>query len=224
MNNKLKSKSPKRNIRADFLKIDWEKAVKLFEPEKENLFKQLGKELDKYPHVKEVLTILAAGALLSACLVMPGLPRILKPFIWQERGYRRKRLGQILKRMHEQKLVEVAEIDGTPVVRITQKGMTKALSFKLEEMRIKKPKTWDRKWRIIVFDIPEKAKTFREIFRYRLKGLGFYRLQDSVFVHPYPCFEEIEFLRQIYGVEVGVTYILAEKVEGHEFLKDHFRL
>lgn len=219
MESKVKIRQKKRNSRNNLLKVDWEKAVKLFEPEKENLFKQLGKEIDKYPYVKEVLTILAAGAFLSACLVMPGLPRILKPFIWQERGYRRKRLSQVLKRMREQKLVEVAEIEGTLVVRITQKGMTKALSFKLEGMKIKKQKSWDRKWRIVIFDIPEKLKTFREVFRERLKNLEFYRLQDSVFIHPYPCFDQIEFLRQLYGVEIGVTYILAEKVEGQEFLR-----
>lgn len=224
MGKKLKTKSPKRNIRADSLKVVWEKAVKLFEPEKESLFQQLEKKIGEYPYVKEILTILAAGTFLSACLVMPGLPRILKPFIWQEKGYRRKRLGQVLKRMRKQKLVEITEIEGTPVVRITQKGMTRALSFKLEEMKIKKPKAWDKKWRMVVFDIPEKLKTLREIFRDRLKSLGFFRLQDSVFIHPYPCFDEIEFLRQLYGVEIGVTYILAERVEGQESLKDHFSL
>lgn len=54
--------------------------------------------------------------------------------------------------------------------------------------------------------------------------MGFYMLQKSVWVHPYPCFDEIEFLRQVYNVGINVTYILAEKIENAEDLKDHFKL
>jgi DNA-binding transcriptional regulator PaaX len=204
--------------------IDWALAQKIFEPEKKRILDELKEKVKRYPYLEEVLAILAAGVLVSACLVMPGLPIVFKPFIWEGKGYERKRFSQVLKRLHKQKLVEVVEVDGAPVVRITQGGMIKALSFKLEKMEIKKPKRWDRKWRVVIFDIPEKKKFYRDIFRNHLKNLGFFRLQESVFVYPYPCFDEIEFLRQIYRVGFGVTYILAEKIEGEEKIKDFFNL
>ena len=61
-------------------------------------------------------------------------------------------------------------------------------------MRINKPKKWDRKWRIILFDIPEKIRKARDVFRYHLNQLGFYEFQKSVFVHPYNCKDEIDYL------------------------------
>src|SRR3989344_3239456 len=49
---------------------------------------------------------------------------------------------------------------------------------------------WDKKWRIVIFDIPQKFNKERNRFRYKLKNTGFYMLQKSVFVFPYPCEEE----------------------------------
>ncbi|MFZ5366596.1 MAG: CRISPR-associated endonuclease Cas2 [Patescibacteria group bacterium] len=204
--------------------INWELAEKIFAPEKKDILAALREKGERYPYFKEILAILAAGTLVSACLVMPGLPLIFKPFLWEGKEYKRKRLGQVLKRLHKQKLVEVVEVEGAPVVRITQNGMVKALNFKLGQMEIKKPKSWDRKWRIVIFDIPEIQRAYRDIFRQHLKNLGFYRLQESVFVYPYPCFDEVEFLRQIYQVGFGVSYILAEKIEGQRRLEEFFSL
>ena len=41
---------------------------------------------------------------------------------------------------------------------LTDKGKNKAITFKIDSMEIKKPKQWDNKWRIVLFDIPEKHK------------------------------------------------------------------
>lgn len=203
--------------------VDWGKAYKVFYNDKENLLHLLRRKVDRYPYVKEILLVLAAGTLISAAILMPGLGKVLNPSVWQGRGYRRDRLRQALKRLRKQKIVEVAETKDGPVVKITQNGMTKALNYKLDEMQIKR-KEWDKKWRIVVFDIPEKNKKARDEFRKRLKQLGFYPLQESVFVHAFPCFDEVEFLRQIYGVNIGVTYIEAEKIEGNEALKHFFKI
>ena len=50
---------------------------------------------------------------------------------------------------------------------------------------------WDKKWRIVIFDIPQELHKNRNYFRNKLKYLGFYMLQKSVFVIPYPCEEEL---------------------------------
>ena len=91
-------------------------------------------------------------------------------------------------------------------------------------MNVKRKKSWDKKWRIAIFDIEEKKKKFRDEFRKRLKQLGFYALQESVYVHAFPCFDEVEFLRQVYEVPINVTYILAEKIESQENLEKFFQV
>src|SRR3989344_4076427 len=48
-----------------------------------------------------------------------------------------------------------------------------------------KSKKWDGKWRIIIFDIPQELHRERNILRRRLRSMGFYMLQKSVFIFPY---------------------------------------
>ena len=50
---------------------------------------------------------------------------------------------------------------------------------------------WDKKWRIFMFDIPQELHLERNKLRSRLKTLGFYMMQKSVFVFPYPCEKEL---------------------------------
>jgi len=61
-------------------------------------------------------------------------------------------------------------------------------------MEIKKTSQWDRKWRIVFFDIPEKHRRARDALREKLKEIGFREFQQSVFIQPYPCTDEINFL------------------------------
>lgn len=203
---------------------DWEKTYRIFYNDKENILHALKRETERYPYVKEILLILAAGTLISAALVMPGVAKLFTPSVWNGKGYKRYRLGQSLKRLKKQKLIEVAETKDGPVVRITENGMTRALTYKLDEMQVKRRESWDKKWRIVIFDIPEGKRRLRDEFRERLKQLGFFQLQKSVFVHAFPCADEVEFLRQIYGVDVDATTILATKIEGEEKLRDFFKI
>jgi len=91
-------------------------------------------------------------------------------------------------------------------------------------MEIKNPKKWDGIWRIVIFDIQENEKTARNALRLKLKELGFYQLQKSVFIHPYPCLNEIQFIEEIFKVGSYINFIEAQKIEGDEWLKQKFNL
>ncbi|MEX2090899.1 MAG: CRISPR-associated endonuclease Cas2 [Candidatus Paceibacterota bacterium] len=74
--------------------------------------------------------------------------------------------------------------------KFTEKGKVwlKSSSLKYyKDMGIK----WDRKWRIIIFDIPQEFHNKRNQFRKKLKSSGFYMIQKSVFAFPYPCEKEL---------------------------------
>lgn len=204
-------------------KVDWEKVNKIFTPEKKAILEILKEESNRYPYVKEILLLLAAGSILGLSVLFPTFPMILAPFLpWNK--YNRGRFKQTINRLKTQKLVEIIEENGEQIVKITEDGKIKALKYKMEEMNIKEPKRWDKCWRMIVFDVPEDSRKLRDLFRERLKILNFYPLQKSVWVHPYPCFDEIEFLRQIYGVGVNVYYVVAKKIEDEEKLLSYFNL
>jgi len=45
---------------------------------------------------------------------------------------------------------------------------------------------WDGKWRLVIFDVPERIRGRRDFLRKELVAMGFHQLQKSVWVTPYP--------------------------------------
>ena len=99
----------------------------------------------------------------------------------------------------------------------------RALTYRFEEMRIE-GRTWDGKWRLVVFDIPEKLRKGRDALRAKIKELGFYELQKSVFVFPYECRDEIDFIVEFFGLRKYVRYGVLEFIDNELHLKEIFDL
>jgi len=83
---------------------------------------------------------------------------------------------------------------------------------------------WDGIWRVVIFDIPERYKWAREGIREALKRGGFYPLQKSTFVSPYPCRGEIEFLERIYNIRGYLRFIETHALSADDDIKDFFGL
>lgn len=49
-----------------------------------------------------------------------------------------------------------------------------------------------------------------------------YPIQKSVFVFPYPCKDEIDFVGEIFNVRKNIIYIEATYIEGADKIKRHF--
>ena len=136
------------------------------------------------PKVKDVLLILAGGTFIAASLIFPGLPIIakeaLKVYNSHQREKRQKewkkyntwRLRQVIKRLQKQKLVEIVNVDGQLVVKISDRGRQKVLKYDLETMVLDQT-NWDGKWRIITYDIATAKKWQRQFFSQTLNSMNF---------------------------------------------------
>lgn len=202
--------------------IDWEKATAIFAPERETVLKKLAKGVSEYFSAKDILKILAIVGVVGLTTLAPGAGILVAKEVLSSR--RRADFNRRLKRLENGGYVEIVRENGEPVVKITKWGIERALHYKFEEMVIKKPVRWDKKWRVVIFDIPEEKKRLRDRLRQKLQILGFYSLNRSVFVHPYPCFDEIEFIRQVFSVGGEVTYLLVEDIENKTDLLSRFNL
>jgi DNA-binding transcriptional regulator PaaX len=107
------------------------------------------------------------------------------------------------------------EKDGHDIrIFATKKGEAKFKKYKFSNLKIKIPRKWDKKFRIISFDIPNSRGIQRNAFRAKLKELGFYSTQKSVWIHPYNCIEEIKVLMEFLGLtDKQVQIFTAEKIE-----------
>lgn len=83
---------------------------------------------------------------------------------------------------------------------------------------------WDHRWRIVVFDIPEKYRVLRNQVRGILKRAGFVQLQQSVWIFPHDCEELIQLIRRESALSKYILYGVLEKIESEERLRKVFRL
>ena len=134
-------------------------------------------------------------------------------------------MHRAIRSLYESHLVEEKENrDGTTTLILNENGKRKALRFNIDKLEISKPNKWDGKWRIVMFDIPEKLKRLRESLRMHFREIGLVELQKSVLVFPYPCIKEIEFILEFYNARRYVRFILAERVDNEIHLKKKFNL
>ena len=110
------------------------------------------------------------------------------------------------------------------MLRLTAKGEQVLRRLELHDFKLRKPKRWDRKWRILIFDIPEHRKGLRQKIRYTLKAIGFVRLQDSVWAYPYDCEDLVTLLKADFKVGKDLLYLIVDSLEYDKPLKEYFGL
>lgn len=136
-----------------------------------------------------------------------------------------RNFNRSFRRLADEKFIEEKILpDSSFKLVLTKNGKQQAKTLKLlgSSINFKKPKQWDRKWRIVLFDIPEKDRLFRNILREHLYALDFFKLQHSVFVSPYPFEKPILELVALYSAEPYVRVITATAIDNETKLKKHF--
>jgi DNA-binding transcriptional regulator PaaX len=162
--------------------------------------------------IKVILLVLAAAGGLAVAIAMPNLVRAFAGQYGSGK-YNQRQIKRALDYAKRKKLVIVGEEGDKVVVKISNAGKDKILKYKLEEMTLPRQAKWDKKWRLVFSDIPEKFKKNRNAFSLKMKQLGFIAIQRSVWVWPYDCDEEIDFIKEIYGIKSFVITAVAGQID-----------
>lgn len=174
---------------------------------------------------QKVLLLLLAGVSLGLSKSPKNYFKIIDVVSKDWKKIKRDRLYRIVKEFYQERLIDYKENnDGTVNVILTKDGQKKALKFKLDEMEIKIPAKWDGKWRIVIFDIPDRFKKAREALRKKLRDLGFIKLQESVFVLPYECEDEINFIMEVFLIRPFVRFMEVVSFTNEEQIRLKFNL
>ena len=135
-------------------------------------------------------------------------PHLYAYYGWWDRPLKKSALSLVLKRLRDNGLIDFVN-DEEIAVRLTDKGKEKALWTRMKLIDEK----WDGKWRLIIWDIPEKKKKVRDMLRFKLKYLGFTKLQNSVWVSKKNCAKELrEYIRKI-GIQDWVMVFESDNIE-----------
>jgi len=176
-----------------------------------------------------LLTLFTIGAITVAATSPYFLINIARAIRKNKRYIKKeieeRKIARALDRLKNNRLIIICEKEGKFIVELTDKGRRKIKEIQLDNMKIEKPVTWDRKWRVVVFDIPDKyKKRARDALREKLQRMKFYRLQKSVWVNPYPCEKEIHFLCKLFGITPFVNIIIADNIYNDIKLRKYFGL
>lgn len=100
--------------------------------------------------------------------------------------YSRNSINVAVKRLEKRGIIQKGLMEDEICIRLTELGLSKR--NEKNNRKILKPaielknQKWDKKWRVVVFDIPEENRRIRRALRDMLKILEFYPLQRSVWV------------------------------------------
>ena len=133
-------------------------------------------------------------------------------------------INQGIKRLLKRGLLEIKEDEDYKRLQLTDKGKNLLLKYELEGLVQDKPQKWDKKYRVVIFDISEQRKKTRDQLRGMLRSFGFVCLQASVWVYPYECQEIIDLLKQYLNLRNEAVYMTVDSIENDKWLKENFKL
>ena len=179
--------------------------------------------------VKDIFKWLAIAGMVYIAASSPYFTlNLIKEFKKQKKHkkrYKKQKIYNSFYNLQKQGYISIERMGHRVCVSLTEKGRKKLAWLQVDGLKIKKPKKWDKKWRIIIFDISQLKKIQRNAFRGKLEELNFRPLQKSVWIHPYDCRKEVKILREFFGLgKKEVRLIVAEDIENDSFFKKMFKL
>lgn len=130
-----------------------------------------------------------------------------------------------LSRLASSGQVRFIERNGKRYAKLTESGRNELLTLTHKFGRLgAQRRRWDKRWRVVIFDIPEKKRGVRNRLRNMMSSFGFYRLQDSVWVYPYDCEDVMALLKTDLRLGSAALYMIVESIENDKHLREHFDL
>ena len=177
------------------------------------------------PTKMKILLLLQTGVALSFAGTLGRQFQILGELADEWKEVDRRYLYRIVREFYLGRLVSMTQNgDGTKTAVLTEKGKKRAITFNFSKMKIQAPEAWDGFWHVVIFDIPERYKTARLSLRDKLLDLGFFQCQKSVYLYPFPCQNEVDFISQYFEVGRYVRYGVLKQITNEAELLLRFNL
>ncbi len=174
-----------------------------------------------------ILGTIAAAGVLSVLAVAPGAIAALAML---DRGFGpRKKHPRFTVHTAFTRLLEKGHIvlEQTPkgkFARLTEEGKRALARMVARSPDTRKHKRWDKRWRMVIYDIKNARGKSRRQIQKTLQSFGLLKLQNSVWVYPYDCEELVTLLKADFKLGTEVLYVVVEHIENDAVLKEHFKL
>ena len=171
--------------------------------------------------------LLATVGIAGVILVTAAAPNLLQllRYVPKNRYRFQNQVQSTLARLADQRLITFVQRNGKKYAELTESGrrelLRQQLRFGLQRGRKRR---WDKRWRVIIFDVPERSAPARQRLRNEMRSFGFYRLQDSVWIYPFDCEDVMALLKTDLRLGNAVRYMIADTIENDRALREHFNI
>jgi len=173
---------------------------------------------------KSMLAAVAIGGIVLIAATAPNAVQLLRYFPGYKKGARfNYQAKSVLGRLVEKGLITFEEKGGKRYARLSEKG-ERTLEMETQKGGSVKKRHWDHRWRVVIFDIPERRRSVRSRLRHFMDEYGFVRLQDSVWAYPYDCEELMALAKAEFRLGADVLYMVVESLECDQSLRKRFSL
>jgi len=111
-------------------------------------------------------------------------------------------------------------------VWLTQLGKKKFKKQKINACFVKKQAGWNGKWWLVAADIPTiEYRKAADMFRRKIKHMGFYSLQRTLWIYPFDPIQEVQFVADYYGISRFLTIMEINRmdIQDEDLLKKFFK-
>jgi CRISPR-associated endonuclease Cas2 len=169
---------------------------------------------------KAILSVVEAAGVITLVTLLPNTATLLKSF-----GYDpARRQKEIVKRARENLVRKGLLMYKNGFLELTVKGQEELKKMELKDWKLEKPKKWDGRWRMLIFDIPEKQRNVRDKVRKTLLSIGFIKVQQSVWIYPYDCEDLVTLLKADFKIGKDLLYLIVDSMENDKSFRKFFGL
>lgn len=174
---------------------------------------------------KDIFKLLCVSGAIVIASSSPYFVRNILRSHKEFKKYPNKKISSTFDRLRRAGYVSTKRNNHQIYISLTKEGKKKAGFLQIDSLVLKRPKKWDKKWRLITFDIPEKRKIAREALRGKLKEMGFHLFQKSIWIYPFNCSAEIQLLKDFFGLlDSEAQLVIAEKIDNDKEWRKFFKL
>ncbi len=110
-----------------------------------------------------------------------------------------KKSGLVTTKLRYRKPVPILTLEGKLAISTT--------------LAYKKFGPWDKKWRVVICNIPKSDNSYQARFQAEMYKIGYKKLGKNAFISPHPLLSTAKRIASNYALEHNCTFIEAEKIE-----------
>ncbi|MEK7660176.1 MAG: hypothetical protein AAB343_03170 [Patescibacteria group bacterium] len=174
---------------------------------------------------EKILACLNAGFALSITHSAHKQQYILRTLPADLKHIDRRHITRSLRALEKEGLVRgLSTTDGSMRIKLTRHAKERLGALELRRLSALRPTKWDRKWRLLIYDVPEDRKRGRDAIRYELRSIGFVELQHSVWLFPFDVTDILRLMRELYDLQYELIVLTADRFDGDDAYYKHFAL